>query len=121
ADAVSSSPKSYGRDGLAWMNAGDHLTGLIRSGLASHMFGADGKTLIANAQDTFDHGLGMDTPVRLSTTTRRDYVNQVTTLLTRVRRGVNDARTAVGKEVSAAEASGDQTAINSARKLQTQL
>lgn len=95
--------KNYAANGVAWMTAGSHLQDVIRSGLASHMFGADGKTVIANAQDRFDHGYDMPNPQRTMDVTRRDYTSQVGSLLTSVQQRVNDARTQLGRQVTDAE------------------
>ena len=112
----------YVRNAQAWMQAGDVLTNdVIRAGLAQHMFGPNGRTVIANAQDHFDYGLGQDAPVRLLSTTRRQYVNQVTANLDRVRRQVNDARTQAAKAVTDAEASGDGNLARVARERQAAL
>lgn len=98
----------YVRNAQAWMQAGDVLSSdVIRAGLAQHMFGPQGKTVISNAQDHFDYGLGQDAPVRLMSTTRREYVNQVATLQAQVQRQVNDARTQIGQRIADLEGSGE--------------
>lgn len=106
-------PKEYASDAVKWMQAGDTLTNkVVKTGLARYLFGADGKTVIQNAQDAFDFGLGQENPIRLSSQTRREYVNGVYDNLDRVRKGVDKARVQTGQAVVAAQSKADETQAN---------
>lgn len=94
---------NYGSNGVAWMTAGSHVQNILTSGLARHLFGADGRAVIGNAQDQVDFGGEVAGQTRLLDMTRRDYTKQVTTLLTSVRRQVDQARTQLGRQVARAE------------------
>lgn len=100
---------NYAANGIAWMNAGSHVQHLLTSGLARHLFGADGRAIIANAQDAIDFGGDVATATRVSTMTRREYVRQTNDLLDKVRRQVNSARTAAGKQTARYETELAQT------------
>lgn len=106
--------RDYTSDGAAWMRAGDLLTGSIRNGDARHMFGANGQTVIHDAQDDFDFGLGQgENPLRTTGMTRRKYNAEVSHLMGRVRNGIGAARTQAQRNLSdaLADLSNKKTAI----------
>lgn len=108
--------KDYTSDAVKWMQAGGHLTEQVRNGNARYLFGANGKTVIAEAQDDFDHGLGQDNPLRKTGATRRAYNAEVSHLMGRVRSGVTAARTQAIKNIT-----GAQDALDDAKATFSQL
>jgi hypothetical protein len=94
----------YTHNAKAWMEQGAKVTDWVRNGDARYLFGGQGQTLIRDAQDNFDFGMGQSSPLRVGpATSRRQFVDQVNQAFSRVQRGVNKARITTGRDVAGAQ------------------
>lgn len=108
ADMLDSQLKSDGglRNAANFMKAGGILSDdVIRAGLATHMFGGDGQTLIRSAQDAFDYGGHLPVPGdRALDLTRRDYTDTVNRLGGSVGEQLSAAQRSLADDVNNAQA-----------------